>query len=251
MTRRECYAALAAGMDFPSAAWDNDGVMCLPNEDTAVSRVLCALDVTDEVVSYAEREGYDLILSHHPLLFVGVRSLDPAFPVPGRLLRLIKADIAVFSFHTRLDGATDGVNDGLAALLGLRNVLPLGEGEAALGRVGELSAPMSMEAFTALVKERLGASALCGKGVTDTVTRVALVGGEGKDFILDAAKSGADVYLSGRLGYHAMQDAPLSVLEAGHYYTERHAASLLAERVKKLIPDVKVEVYTPNPLAIY
>ena len=64
-----------------------------------------------------------------------------------------------------------------------------------------------------------------------------MVGGEGKDFIGDARAVGADVYLSGRLGYHAMLDAPLSVLEMGHYDSEKHAALLLAERVNRLLPD--------------
>lgn len=251
MTRAELFAALAAEMDYPSAPWDNDGVMCLPCKETEVKRVLCALDVTEEVVAYAAAKGVDLILSHHPLIFGGIKAVMPDDPVSRSLLSLITLDIAVFSFHTRFDGATGGVNDGLCALLGLTDVSPLGEGEAALGRVGRLPSPLSFEDFTVLVKEKLGAPALCGKKKTDTVSRVAVVGGEGKDFIPDAEKAGADVYLSGRLGYHAMLDAPLSVLEAGHYFSEKHAAGLLAEMVKKHIPDAKVEIYTPNSLAIY
>ncbi len=251
MTRAELFAALAAEMDHPSEAWDNDGVMCLPCEETEVRQVLCTLDVTEEVVAYAVARGFDLILSHHPLVFKGIKAITPCDPASRALLSLIVSNIAVFSFHTRFDGATGGVNDGLCTLLGLADVSPLGEGEAALGRVGQLPSPLSFEDFTLLVKEKLGAPALCGKKKTDTVSRVAVVGGEGKDFIPDAEKAGADVYLSGRLGYHAMLDAPLSVLEAGHYFSEKHAAVLLSERVKKHLPDVKVEIYTPNSLAIY
>lgn len=251
MTRNELFAALAGAMDYPSASWDNDGVMCLPKADTEVKRVLCTLDVTEEVVARAVEGDFDLILSHHPLIFSGVKAITPDEPVSAALLRLIEANIAVFSFHTRLDGSVQGVNDGLCALLGLTDVTPLGEGEAALGRVGCFGTPISFEAFVALVKEKLGAPALCGKKRKDTVFRVAVVGGEGKDFIPDAVAAGVDVYLSGRLGYHAMLDAPLSVLEAGHYFSEKHAAVLLAERVKKLLPDAKVEIYTPNSLTVY
>ena len=251
MTRSELYSAMVREMDFPSAEWDNDGVMCLPCADTEVGRVLCALDVTADTVEYALRKGFDLILSHHPLIFSGIKAVTPWNPVSAALLRLIEANVAVFSFHTRLDGATDGVNDGLCRLLGLTDVTALGEGEAALGRLGRLPSPLSFEDFTAIVKERLGAPALCGKKKTDTVSLVAVVGGEGKDFIPDAARAGADVYLSGRLGYHAMLDAPLSVIEAGHYFSEKHAASLLAERVKRRLPEAEVEIYTQNSLAIY
>ena len=251
MRRTEFYNALAGEMDFPTAEWDNDGVMCLPNADTQVRRVLCTLDVTEAVVEYAVSEGFDLILSHHPLLFSAVKAVTPWNPTSAMLLKLIKADIAVFSFHTRFDGATDGVNDGLCDLLGLAQVAPLGEGDAALGRVGSLPSPLSFADFTALVKEKLGVPALCGKRVTDTVRRVAVVGGEGKDFIRDAHASGADVYLSGRLGYHAMLDAPLSVLEMGHYHSEKHAACLLAEKTKRLLPETETKIYTPNLLTIY
>lgn len=251
MIRTELYDALVREMDFPAAEWDNDGVMCLPCADTQVARVLCTLDVTDAVVECAVKEGFDLILSHHPLLFSGIKAVTPMDPTSAALLRLITANIAVFSFHTRFDGATGGVNDGLCDLLGLIQVSPLGEGEAAMGRVGSLPSPLSFGEFTAMVKEKLGAPVLCGKWLTDTVRRVAVVGGEGKDFISDAYDAGADVYLSGRLGYHAMLDAPLSVLEMGHYYSERHAALLLAEKVKRLLPGAETKIYTPNLLATY
>ncbi len=251
MKRTELFEKLIGEMDFPAAEWDNDGVMCLPKEDTPVKRVLCTLDVTAPVVEHAVTGGFDLILSHHPLVFSGVKAITPWNAVSSALLRLIEANVTVFSFHTRLDGATDGVNDGLCRLLGLTETAPLGEGEAALGRVGDLPSPIPFDDFIAMVKEKLGASALCGKKMTDTVRRVAVVGGEGKDFVGDARAVGADVYLSGRLGYHAMLDAPLSVLEMGHYDSEKHAALLLAERVKRLLPDCETEIYTPNLLAIY
>ena len=129
MTRSELYSAMVREMDFPSAEWDNDGVMCLPCADTEVGRVLCALDVTADTVEYALRKGFDLILSHQPLIFSGIKAVTPWNPVSAALLRLIEANVAVFSFHTRLDGATDGVNDGLCRLLGLTDVTALGEGE--------------------------------------------------------------------------------------------------------------------------
>ena len=156
MRRTELYDALVREMDFPAAEWDNDGVMCLPCADTQVSRVLCTLDVTTAVVECAVKEGFDLILSHHPLLFSGLKAVTPWSPTSAMLLRLIQENIAVFSFHTRFDGATGGVNDGLCHLLGLSQVAPLAEGEAALGRVGNLPTPLSFADFIALVKEKLG-----------------------------------------------------------------------------------------------
>ena len=134
MTRKELYAALCARIPPTlSEPWDHDGAMCVANEEREVRRVLCTLDVTDAVIDLAVREKYDVILSHHPLIFHGVDALTEHDATARRLLRLVREDIAVYSFHTRLDAVEGGVNDTLASLLELRDVVPLGEGDTALG----------------------------------------------------------------------------------------------------------------------
>ena len=251
MNRRELYAYLEAKMPLSlKEEWDNDGVMCAKNMDKAVRRVLCTLDVTDEVVDYAEKGKFDLILSHHPLIFAPLSAVTEESPVARRVLRLLEQDIAVFSFHTRLDGVEGGINDALAALLGLSDVAPL-SAASPIGRIGRLPAPLSFEALCALVKEKLGLSALSAKRTDAPVSTVALVGGEGKDFLADAEAKGADVYLSGRVGYHAMLDATCGVLEVGHYFSERHAAALLQKYLEGAEKGIFSEIYTPNSLEIY
>ena len=252
MTIRELYEALDERI--PSALsedWDNDGLMCCADPDQAVKRVLLALDVTDAVVSYAVDSHADVILSHHPLIFAPLRALAPDDPVASRLLTLVRAGISVFSFHTRLDRVAGGVNDTLARKLRLDDVAPLGEGDASLGRIGTLPEEMPFEEFAEYVKVALGAPAVQGFDARRTVARVALVGGEGKDFVSDAIRAGADTYLSGRIGYHVMQDAPINLMEAGHYYTERAVVETLSAWVKELGSDVECEIYTPNPLTFY
>lgn len=252
MNRKELYSALSARIPTTlSAEWDNDGVMCCADLSTPVARVLCTLDVTDEVVLYAERGRFDLILSHHPLIFSGVRALNACTPVGCRLLELLATDIAVFSFHTRLDAVTGGINDGLCTLLGLSDVKPMGEGEAALGRVGSLPCPMDAAALCAHIKQVLGAPLVQVLDTGAPISRLAVVGGEGKDLVADAVASGADAYLSGRLGYHTLQDAPITLMEAGHYFTERHAADLLAAMVKEISSEIYTETYAPLPFAQY
>ncbi|MCQ2385913.1 MAG: Nif3-like dinuclear metal center hexameric protein, partial [Clostridia bacterium] len=182
--------------------------------------------------------------------FLNLSSLTPFDPTANRLLTLVREDIAVFSFHTRFDGVKGGVNDVLAALLGLSRVSPLGTGEAAMARVGDLPSPLSFSAFVQKVKATLDVPFVVGKDTGRPITKVALCGGEGKDFIPDALKAGADVYLSGRLGYHAMQDAPLSLLEAGHYYTERPSVNALASLVNEIC-GAETETLCLNPLQIY
>ena len=101
-----------------SCEWDNDGLLCCSAPEKEVKRALVCLDVTDAVVDKAESEGFDAIISHHPLIFKGLKSLAGETGADRRIMRLIKSDIALMSFHTRFDAVCGGVNDTLAQVLG-------------------------------------------------------------------------------------------------------------------------------------
>ena len=252
MTVRELYTRLCEKIPTAlSESWDNDGVMCCPDPEKSVKKVLLALDVTDDVVSHALEVGADLIISHHPLVFVKLSSLTTDDPVGGRLIRLVQAGVSVFSFHTRFDRMEGGVNDVLAGALGLIEVEPLGEGEASLGRIGTLPSEMSLADFAEKVKKALGVPCVQALDASRPVHRVAVVGGAGKDFVDTARLAGADTYLSGNLGYHVMQDCAINLLEAGHYFTERPSVAALMHLVNDVLPEAKTEIYTPNPLTLY
>lgn len=218
-----------------SCEWDNDGLMCCPDPAREVKKVLLALDITEAIVNEAVEKGCDVILSHHPLVFRPVKALTPDRGVSRKLIRLVQNGISAMSFHTRLDALEDGVNDVLAAALGLQKVCAFGPEGEQMGRVGSLSAPVSLDAFAEQVKKTLGAPFVLVSGDGE-VSRVAVLGGEGDDFIGAAEACGADVLVSGRLGYHPMTDAPeggIALIEAGHYYTERPVLSVLAKMVKE------------------
>lgn len=252
MTVRQLYTLLCEKIS-PSLSeiWDNDGLMCCPDPEREVRRVLFALDVTDSVVDHALATQADVIISHHPLVFAKLSALTVDEHVGKKLIRLTGAGISAFSFHTRFDRVSGGVNDALASVLGLSDVSVLGEGEASLGRIGTLPETMSLPDFAEYVKRALGVPFVCVADASRSVRRVAVVGGEGKDFIAAACEAGADTYLSGRLGYHAMQDSAINLVEGGHYFTERPAIASLEAIVKELLPDAVTEIYTPNPLSIY
>ena len=122
MNVKELYKYLSEQIPTSlSCSWDNDGLMCAPDSSANVSRVLITLDITAEVTDKAIREGYDLVISHHPLIFKGVKSLTDDAYVSAKLIDLVRAGVSAMSFHTRLDAVEGGVNDALAALLGLEN----------------------------------------------------------------------------------------------------------------------------------
>ena len=124
--------------------------MVMPDGDKKVKRVLLTLDVTEDAVEYAINHGFDLIISHHPLIFKPIRSVSD-----GRLVKLIRSDIAVFSFHTRLDRVDGGVNTVLAQVLGLNGLRRFGEDD--LGVIGELDKEITESELINRVKTVLSA----------------------------------------------------------------------------------------------
>ncbi len=173
MTIQQLYDALEARIPRSlSCGWDNDGLSCCPDPAAPVRGVLVALDATEDAVAAAERRGCNLLVTHHPLLFRGLRAVDGADTSSRKVLRLIRAGISTAAFHTRLDALPGGVNDTLAAVLGLHDVLPFGSGAGEdgnpagmpLGRIGSLPAPESFDAFCARVRAALHLPALLGAG---------------------------------------------------------------------------------------
>ena len=156
MTIAELYGHLSAFAPAAlSAEWDNDGIACCTDKTHPVRRVLVALDATEQVVERAVAGNFDLLLTHHPLLFRGVKALTPDRTVPRKLLSLIANGVTAMSFHTRLDAAEGGVNDVLAQTLGLCEVKPFGPEGEEMGRIGKLPAPVSAKEYAKTVCEKL------------------------------------------------------------------------------------------------
>ena len=232
-----------------SCSWDNDGLMCCPNEDAEAKKVLVALDITAEVVEQAVEGGYDLIVSHHPLVFRPLKALDPSIPVAKKVIRLLCAGISAMSFHTRLDAVQGGVNDTLAEVLGVENAVPFGNDGEAIGRIGELKEETSLEDFARLVKMVTGALAVTVADAGKRVRRVAVLGGSGSDDVIAAEKAGADTYLTGDLGHHHLTDCPergMNLLAAGHFYTENPVCQALKAILLEIDPALTVDVTDSN-----
>ncbi len=231
--------------------WDNDGIMCCTDSTAQVRRVLVALDVTDEVVEYAIRDDFDLIISHHPLIFKPISAITDENHISRKLIKLINSGISVFSFHTRADIVEGGVNDILADLVGLYSVERFGEG--GLGRIGELEEEFSLDDFASGVKLSLGVDSLRVADGYNTVKRVAVVGGDGKDFVKDAILAGADTYVSGRIGYNVMAEAAemgINLIEAGHFFTEHPITEYFASVIQHISADIYVQTVNSNLIKI-
>ena len=232
-----------------SCDWDNDGLMCCPDGEREARRVLIALDITMEIAERAIREEYDVVLSHHPLIFSPLRALNDADPVAKKVIRLLTSGVAAMSFHTRLDAVAGGVNDTLAAALGLADVAPFGDNGEAIGRIGTLPERMTLEAFSARVKAVTGAPWVQVSDAGVPVSRVALLGGGGSGDVGAASAAGADTYLTGELKHNQLTDAPengMNLIAAGHFYTENIICGRLCELVKLADPSIEITVADSN-----
>ncbi len=246
MNVNELYAYLEQRIPRSlSCPWDNDGLMCCPNGEREVRRVLFCLDVTPQAIEHAIDGGFDLIVSHHPLVFSGLKSISGERGRAARIIRLIKSDISVMSFHTRFDAVEGGVNDVLAELFELSDVETVEHDGISMMRVGTLPCEMALSDFADLVHQRLGCEHLNFSYSSGRVHRLALLGGGGGDYIACAHAAGADTYLSGELGYHKLTDCAddaLNLVEAGHYFTERPALRRLRELVLSADSTIECEI---------
>ena len=238
---REVLAALDARYDPALAeSWDAVGLVC-GDPDEPVHRVLFAVDPTSAVVDEVIGTGTQLLVTHHPLLLTPVHGV-PADDPKGRLVhRLIRAGAALFVAHTNADRAADsGVNDALAAVLGLRDAAPLAPSDAdpraGLGRIGELPSPMSLREFAAHAAAVLPAT-VGGVRVSGDperiVRRVAVCGGSGGSLADAAAAAGADVFLTSDLKHHPVSDAAEvpgpALVDVAHFATEAPWLPVAAE----------------------
>ncbi len=266
MTVKALYTALDARIPRTlSCSWDCDGLSVCPDPDAPVRGVLVALDATEDAVDLACRTGCNVILTHHPMLFTPLSAVTDGTTEGRKVMRLLAEGIGTMAFHTRLDALAGGVNDILAARLGLLDVVPFGESDSPagtpLGRVGVLKEPVPLDEFALLVKSALSVPATLGWGYIEhvepavcpvtyvgcgkSVYRVAVLGGAGEDDIDAARAVGADTYLTGEIDYHKLCDAPyggINLMAAGHYFTEFPVARCLCDAVASLCPDVPVHL---------
>ncbi len=248
MTVKELYANFEKKIPVELCeAWDNDGVMCCPDGTAEVCRVLVTLDVTEDIVDYAIERSFDLIVSHHPLIFKPLSSIDEENHIARKVIKLLGSGISVFSFHTRADKLVGGVNDRLADLLGMYDPVPFGEG--ALGRIGNIDEPMELQDFAYRVKQLTGSDVVKYVDGYNDVYTVAVVGGDGKGYVKAAIDAGADTYISGRIGYNVMEEASemgINLIEAGHFFTEQHITEFFRELLLDFDPSLYVEIADSN-----
>ncbi len=230
--------------------FDNPGHL-VGDMSQPVSRVLVALDATSEVISEAEAMGAELIVTHHPLIFDKLSAVVASDSVGGRVLRLVKSGISLICMHTNLDAAQGGVNDVLARSIGLKNCRVLdvlgieGDREYGIGRVGELSAPMSAREFLSAVKNALNANGLRYVAGENEIKKVAVGGGSCGSYLSKVHRLGCDAFVTADIkhdGFLSAREYGITVVDAGHFSTENLICPVIEECIQQEFPELEVRV---------
>ena len=234
--------------------WDNSGLIIGSPEDE-ISGVLVAFDCTPETVEEAVREGCGMIVTHHPLIFKGLKKIIPGDPVCDAVIKAVREGIAVYAAHTSADKVRGGVSFAMAEKLGLRDVeiLSLDSDETGLGAVGNLPAPLPAEDFIALLKKAFGCKVVkASRPVEGPVSRVALCGGSGAEFIPLAREKGAQAYVSADISYHNFfTPEGFMVADIGHFESEVEITDILFSILKKKFPNFAVRISTAMHNPVY
>lgn len=220
--------------------WDNSGLIVGSPEDD-VKGVMLGFDCTPALVDEALKEGCDMIVTHHPLIFKGIRTISPEDPVGGAIYKAIRGGVAVYAAHTTADKVRGGVSWAMAGRLGLENVTFLEGEECGLGVVGDMPREMSGEEAVEYVKECFSLKMLrCSRPVRK-VRRVALCGGSGGSLIQTAMASGAQAYVSGDISYHQFFTREgFMIMDIGHFESEIDIVKILFEVIRKKFPNFAV-----------
>ncbi len=250
MTIRRIVEALETLAPLPlQEDYDNAGLQVGLIDDEVTGVLLC-LDITEGIVDEAVRKGCNLVVSHHPLIFKPLKRISGETYQQRCVMKAILGGVTLYSAHTNLDNAEDGVNYRIASLVGLKDLEWLEEKPVTAGRacgsgvIGDLPAPMDAAAFLRSLKDSFDVECLMHTDPAGvTVRRVALCGGAGS-FLMEAARAkGADCFITGEMSYHRFFDAEGMLLVAmGHFQSERFTPDLLRDFLAGRFPGLRLEM---------
>ena len=233
-------------------SFDNAGLQIGLTEMEATGALLC-LDVTESVIDEAIALGFNLIISHHPLLFKGLKCIAGQTYVERCVLKAIKNDIVIYSAHTNLDNTPEGVNLKIAEKIGLHNIQTLvpkeGENAGGIGIIGMLEEPEAESDFLKQLKKTFEAACLRHNKLTGRlIQKVALCGGSGSFLIPVAVQQEADVFITGEIKYHEFfgHEKDILLAELGHYESEQYTKELIFSILEKDFPSLDIEITKIN-----
>jgi dinuclear metal center YbgI/SA1388 family protein len=220
--------------------YDNSGLL-IGSPDQFITGAIIALDCTEEVLDEAIAKGCNLIITHHPAIFYGVKKITGANMTERIIAKAIKHDLILYAIHTNLDNTlTHGVNERIARKLGLdidsilRPIAGIQDPSLGAGIIGYFSNPLTENQFLHLLKDLMKAPVVRHTRLQHRpIQKVAVCGGSGSFLVEDARKAGAHALVTADFKYHGFFDAgeDLLICDIGHYESEQFTINLLQELI--------------------
>lgn len=209
-----------------------------------VSAALLCLDVTEDVLNEALVRHCNMIVSHHPLLFKGLKELTGRTSTERIVMKAILENVAIYSAHTNLDSAWEGVSHEMAHIIGMTGIRVLEPRDAdsryGLGVIGDVRPTPKLE-FLRNLKEEFKVKSLkySSQNPQLVIRKVAVCGGSGASLIKDAIAAGADIIVTGDVKYHDFTTYGLDILIAdiGHYESELCTKDIFSRIIRGRFPD--------------
>ncbi|MBF4692056.1 Nif3-like dinuclear metal center hexameric protein [Fusibacter ferrireducens] len=224
--------------------WDNSGLL-IGNGNREVDRILIALDLTEEVLEEALEAGFDLIITHHPLIFNPIKQITTETRIGKLIIKLIENRISLISLHTNMDRSFEkGINRYVGEQLELEDMdlLVKDDEDVGYGVVGNIKTAQPLKEVVEVLKEVFNQDTLkLTNGALDkSIKRIAFCSGAGADFIDYALNANADLYITSDIKHHESQlvnGSSMALIDVGHYESE----SVFLERLKALL-DEQIEL---------
>lgn len=234
-------------------SWDNVGLLA-GRDDKEVRKIYVALDATDEVVEDVICQKADMLVTHHPLIFGGMKQINHRDFIGRRLLQLLGNDISYYAMHTNYDvcrmaelaGNLLGLNDTeVLDVTGMRIQPETGEEyPEGIGEIGSWQKPVTLKECCDKVKKAYGVPQVKVFGdLAQQVSRIALCPGSGKSVITQSLAKKADVLITGDIGHHEGIDAvaqELAIIDAGHYGVEHIFIEDMKNYLQEAFPQTAV-----------
>lgn len=216
--------------------WDNVGLL-IGSGESEVKKIFITLDVNLATAKEAAAAGCDMIVSHHPILFRGIKRIDYDTPCGEMLRILIENKISVYAAHTNMDTAPGGINFRLAEIFGLEDVKILeyhtDSTDAGLGRYGRLKKALTADELCQTIKEKLHTPSVRAAGdMNKEIKSLCVASGSCSESIETAIAKGCDAVITGDLRYHETMDFAeqgIFIIDAGHYPTEIMVTDIFEE----------------------
>lgn len=227
-------------------SYDNAGLQ-VGNPEAPVTAVLLCLDVTEDILNEAKARECNMIVSHHPLIFKGLKTLTGENATQRLVIDCLKDNIAVYSAHTNLDSTWNGVSHEIARKLDVKNLQVLEamatNPRAGLGVVGDIK-PLPKIEFLRKIKNTFKVQALrySAQSPSLVVRRVAVCGGSGASLISSAIEAKADILVTGDVKYHDFTTfgSEIIIADIGHYESELCSRDIISRVIREKFPDLTI-----------